>query len=192
MGRRLNRKRKAAIKQKKQRSRIIIRKSSCLLSAINKAKTYLSHINLTDIEILTLGKGLKFVPTPRMTLNKVMRDFEQTQRKMRLRVMFNEINGCNENKPMPTFKRKSTFTPITTNSNTLENYLFSTKMELSNLKIDNKTHNMTKQENNCLRQLKDKKDIVIRKADKGNSIVILNKQDYIDEGLRQLNDGIHY
>ena len=31
-------------------------------------------------------------------------------------------------------------------------------------------------------------DIIIKKADKGSSVVILNRKDYIQEGLKQLND----
>ena len=36
------------------------------------------------------------------------------------------------------------------------------------------------------------KDIVIKPADKGGNIVIMNKQDYIQEGLRQLSNSNHY
>ena len=35
-------------------------------------------------------------------------------------------------------------------------------------------------------------DIVIKPADKGGNIVIMNKQDYLQEGLKQLSNSTHY
>ena len=35
-------------------------------------------------------------------------------------------------------------------------------------------------------------DIVIEPADKGDNIVIMNRMDYIQEGLRQMNNTDHY
>ena len=55
-----------------------------------------------------------------------------------------------------------------------------------------KAYNVTKSKANALRTLRLRDDIIIRKAEKGNTVVILNKKDYTEEGLRQLNNGIHY
>ena len=66
-----------------------------------------------------------------------------------------------------------------------------TKIELANATF-RKAYNLTASEAKALRNLKLQNDIIIRNADKGNTVVILNKDDYIEEGLRQLNDGIHY
>ena len=52
--------------------------------------------------------------------------------------------------------------------------------------------NLSASENLPLKALKQNKDIIIRKADKGTTIVIQNRSDYIAEGLRQLNNGVHY
>ena len=41
-------------------------------------------------------------------------------------------------------------------------------------------------------QLKKNEDIVIKPADKGGAIVIMNKEDYIKEGERQLSNKEHY
>jgi hypothetical protein len=52
--------------------------------------------------------------------------------------------------------------------------------------------NLTKQEWLALKQLKQNPDIIIKPADKGGNIVIMNTQDYINEGLRQLSDQQYY
>ena len=50
---------------------------------------------------------------------------------------------------------------------------------------------MTKDERNALLSLKDNNQIVIKKADKSNTIVIMDKEQYVLEGLRQLKSK-HY
>ena len=47
-------------------------------------------------------------------------------------------------------------------------------------------------ERKAIRTLKQNNDIVIKPADKGGAIVILNKEDYIKEGERQLQQQQHY
>ena len=52
--------------------------------------------------------------------------------------------------------------------------------------------NFKKEEWTAISTLRNNRDIVIKPADKGGNIVIMNKQDYIQEGLRQLSDSKHY
>ncbi|CAC5420578.1 unnamed protein product [Mytilus coruscus] len=44
----------------------------------------------------------------------------------------------------------------------------------------------------ALQSLKQNKEIVIKRADKNSSTVILDKKNYVEQALAQLNDGIHY
>ena len=46
---------------------------------------------------------------------------------------------------------------------------------------------LSKKERRALNELRKRKDIVIKKADKNNICVVMNKNDYIKEGGRQLN-----
>ena len=52
--------------------------------------------------------------------------------------------------------------------------------------------NLKKEEWTAITTLRNNRDIVIKPADKGGNIVIMNKQDYVQEGLRQLSDSSHY
>ena len=52
--------------------------------------------------------------------------------------------------------------------------------------------NLKKEELAAINTLRNNKDIVIKPADKGGNRVILNREDYIKEGLRQLSDENHY
>ena len=55
-----------------------------------------------------------------------------------------------------------------------------------------KKKNLTKEEYKAIRSLKNNKDIVIKPADKGSAIVILDKLSYINEGEKQLNNTQFY
>ena len=52
--------------------------------------------------------------------------------------------------------------------------------------------NLKKMEIHAITSLKNNGDTVIKPTDKGDSIVIMNRLDYIQEGLRQLNNTDHY
>ncbi len=54
------------------------------------------------------------------------------------------------------------------------------------------SRNLTNGEYKAISSLKNNHKIVIKPADKGSNVVILNKRDYTQEGLRQLNDGQFY
>ena len=52
--------------------------------------------------------------------------------------------------------------------------------------------NLSKRERSALQRLENRKDIVIKKADKGGATVILDSKDYLEEGVRQLSDEKYY
>ena len=52
--------------------------------------------------------------------------------------------------------------------------------------------NISPAERKALNQLKHRDDIVIKPADKGSAVVILSKDDYIQEGERQLSNTTYY
>ena len=52
--------------------------------------------------------------------------------------------------------------------------------------------NLTKEEYKAIKSLRNNKDIIIKPADKGSAVVILDKESYINEGQSQLNDTKFY
>ena len=48
--------------------------------------------------------------------------------------------------------------------------------------------NLSFEERSALKDLRSNLDSIIREADKGSSIVVMDRQRYIEEGYRQLND----
>ena len=75
----------------------------------------------------------------------------------------------------------------------LEIFQRSVKQEILKSKPrHNKHNNLTKEERIGLKALKDNPDIVIKKADKGSAVVVMNSTDYLREGYRQLQDTNFY
>ena len=67
------------------------------------------------------------------------------------------------------------------------------KQEIPKSKPKHSKHNnLTKNERISLNALKDNPDIIIKKADEGSAVVIMNTTDYLREGYGQLQDTNFY
>lgn len=77
--------------------------------------------------------------------------------------------------------------PQTSKTN-LSEYIARTKETLKHLRYRHPRDNLTPEERTALRNLQNNKDIIIKKTDKGNTIVIDDKQEYIEDCLKHLND----
>ena len=76
-------------------------------------------------------------------------------------------------------------------SSKLEGVLEAMKIEISQIPItDNLPPNLSRSEHKALRELKCDKDLIINKADKGSTIVVQNRTDYIKAALEHLNDPV--
>jgi len=94
--------------------------------------------------------------------------------------------------PIP-FKPKFKVNPTTTVNDTLETFIEKTKVELMSLDLkQNVKDNLTKNERIVLSNLTQRTDIVINKADKGSTIVILTRSTYIHRGMNHLADEATY
>ena len=176
----------------------------------------LSSVILTEIERSVLEKGLKFCPTPgEPDMNELLDDLRLFFRRMRLKVHFQDsidVPGNNSqptieesfNPPSPSnssseddrthnkFIAKSSFDPIITDP-FLEAFFVLVKEDLDNYhpRIP-RSNNLTKEERESLLSLQSNSNLIIKKADKGSAVVLMDKDDYIKEAERQLSDTNFY
>ena len=179
--------------------------------------TYYGVVNisnkvLSDEEVSLLQRGLKFCPTPPCPDPGQSRDdLDSLHRRLRLMAFFDEESQdeslTNITQSLPAddrnllsrlpfkhkkFKRESAWRgPI--GPTNLEAFIASNVVDFNNRPsyVPPKKQNLTKKEALALIELKKDKSIIIKPADKGSSIVIMNRTDYLKEGYKQLSD-IHF
>lgn len=161
----------------------------------------LSNYDLSSDEHSVLAKGLKFCPTPKQCDKGMLwQDLERFSRSTRLALLFHENENIGYTQSDPNepffhkdFKRKSTWNPP--GPHHLE-YVLSTIQEEIQTTPPASVHpyqrNLTPNQYKAISSLRKNTDIVIKEADKGSAVVVQNTSDYINEGLRQLNDTKYY
>ena len=97
-----------------------------------------------------------------------------------------------ENKEPHPFHVKSDWNPPVQKSVALESYLERVKIQIAEIKPIKPKNNLSHNEYKALTELKKKTNIVLKKADKGTTTVIMNKCDKIQEAQIQLNNREHY
>ncbi|CAG2218177.1 unnamed protein product [Mytilus edulis] len=131
------------------------------------------------------AKGLTFIPSLSVKRPKqdLLHDFDELARKIRCRYLYH--GNLDEIHP---FRVKSGHTPPLT-CNTLENYLFNSKHELSSLEIRKFRNNLSLSQRSGISSLLNDESLFIKKADKSNcfNVVILDMVNYLLEDNRQLN-----
>ena len=140
------------------------------------------------MEIKILEKGLDYAPIQnKINKPEVRRDFEDFARRMRLKWYFrNEPTSSFSERP--SFKPKSSWKPPKGNPS-LELFLSQIEKELFEVCKSNLGYsNFSKEEWQCMRLLANDRSIVIKKADKGSCVVVWDREDYIAEASKQLND----
>ena len=155
----------------------------CSKSVFNLSKKVL---NETGIRVLE--KGLDFAPIQK-SLNEpeLRKDFEEFFRRMRCKWHFR--NELSENfSETPAFRPKSVWKPPKVHASP-EVFLSRLEKELFSDDISESTEsNLSAEEWKALRGLAADKIIFIRGADKGSSVVVWDRSDYLHEASRQLQD----
>ena len=137
-----------------------------------------------------LSRGLSFCPEPsHVNSLDIHRDTLLFNRRLRLKHHFKD----SENRNYDPFGIPTGWTPPVGKSPHLDMYTNITTREILEHKpLPGKCANLSQNELQALKQLRSNQNIVIKPADKGGAIVLMNKQDYLNEGLRQLNNPQFY
>ena len=166
----------------------------------------LSNIDLSDADQTLLDKGLSFIPTYRkFPIDKIYDAQNRLIRNLKLKDYFQSQTNYKYNPKIKTFKHPSTWIPpdrdLNKSTMTTIQDIISTTASLvqtgkqdkhGNLFLNNTKNNLTHNEKIALDKLKNNSEIVIKGADKGSSTVIMNKQAYLNEAYRQLNNTKYY
>ena len=106
---------------------------------------------------------------------------------MRLQYIFHG----KDNKPHP-FHVRSDWIPPVQPSVALETYLEEVKIELAEINVSKPKDNLPQSERKALKELMKNKNIVLKKADKGTTTVVMDRENKLAEGQSQLNDRKNY
>ena len=159
--------------------------------------TNLSSRKLSEAEHDLLSKGLSFIPTQHnIDIWKVQSELAEWERRMRLREYFagqNDESDVEEEEDDTGIaaalggskkKKRSNFTPKPGRNKWLDAYIEAVKKDVIEGISKKVEMNINKKEERAMKSLLQDNDIIIRPADKGSGIVVMDTQKYID-GLEE-------
>jgi hypothetical protein len=178
----------------------------------------LSSKELTEDELSILSKGLKFCPTPDSTDAGLIReDLDKLHKRLRQIAFYEDIEN---NSTLDSSRPVVATQPLDTDPNNLlshkpfkhrkfklpakgrgppgplnlEAMILSNERDLNSRDFSHPPlkRNLTPGERKALDSLANDQNIVIRGADKGASIVVQDRADYLREGYKQLSDKKFY
>ena len=150
----------------------------------------LSSSPLSPAESSLLSKGLKFCPTPpEVNQIELNHDLSRFYRTIRLKEFFVDEPPS---APEP-FRQKSSWVPPKNRVPALETYVQAVNSQVLSSDTPITTHdNLPREERKALTSLKNRTDIIIKPADKGSAVVVMDRQQYIDEAMKHLDNRSHY
>lgn len=160
-------------------------------SVINLCKEFL----LTPAQHSLLNKGLTFSPsttTTPQTKEQTKLDLEKYHRALKLAEFFKNQEDTAHNTTRP-FQPPSFWEPPTHQLDPeLLKLIEQDKLLMTAYTLEKEQPNLTHAERKALKELKSNQNIVIKPADKGSNIVLMDQEDYIQEAQRQLADTNYY
>ena len=172
---------------------------------VNNVVNLSKHILSVD-ELNLLAKGMNFCPTPLDSEpGELKTDLDQFHRRLRLLARFEDStadgpdpqnteqqNHCTSAFESPKFKKQSRYNPP--GPPALEAMILTNEIALNNRPEPKHPHhtNISRGERLAIKNLTSNRDIIIKPADKGSAVVVLNRDDYIAEGYKQLSDTKFY
>ena len=153
----------------------------------------LSRHVLDAAEEEVLQRGLFFVPTPyKVDCNILKRDFYEYHRRLKLLVYFDFDNNNMTREP---FVESSHWEPDEGSvPETIKQFIEQDLRILEEPNIFNNKgqDNLSNEQRLALQTLAKNPDLVIKGADKGSKIVIMDKANYLLEANKQLDNKLHY
>ncbi|CAG2217807.1 unnamed protein product [Mytilus edulis] len=154
-------------------------------------QTYLSNRKIDSDEMKVLNKGLKYTPTPPADTDTLSVDIKEFCRKLRLKNHFGDKESKTADESI--VRNKSTFTPEKGKNKDLDLYI----NHLSNFPLipkpqDKVKNNLPFKQQQALYRLQKDESIIIKEADKGGALVIMDRIYYRDKIQEQLNDKQYY
>lgn len=154
----------------------------------------------------TLEKGLSFIPTRKtLPLSNILDTRNKLIRSIKLKYHFRNKTNDNWNPNVNRFTERKNWVPADQLMskeilNTIDNIKLKTAEIIDKYKINHinqnihldEEPNLSGTEVDCLKNMKNNTNIIIKPADKGGATVILNKQNYIQEAERQLSNTKYY
>ena len=146
----------------------------------------LSTYKLTKDQIDVLKLGLKFCPTPKSNITELKGDLREFERKVRLKERFKD----NINQDDSLVKNKSKFQPKKENKDI--DTFFEKVWNLDfkeNVKVKN---NLSHRQKQALEELCNNQNIIIKEADKGGAVIIMDKKYYRKKIQEMLNNPTNF
>ena len=153
----------------------------------------LSSAELTESEKSLLSKGLNFCPRPKSyDKGKLVEDTKAFTRCMRLKSHFADRSDSRSQEKYPDFIPKSDWQPPKQGRD-LEAFVNRVESAVrSHIPSKPKHDNLSKSDRSALYNLQKREDIVIKPADKESAVVVMDRDHYVSEAERQLNDSTFY
>lgn len=149
------------------------------------------NLTFNDAQISLLSRGLSFVPSINTASRDILEyDLQCFHRRLKLAAYF---EGTREKTLLP-FLPPSLWSPAASNLPEVINQLITrnNRSFKSKFRFFKEKNNLSSEEVLALKSLKNNSDIVIKPADKGSAVVIMDRSAYVNEALRQLNNPNHY
>ena len=165
----------------------------------------LSSKPLNSAESSLLSRGLNFCPNPpKINVRELDEDLDQFARRLRIKEYFHSKKETSEDLStdesdikevidIPRFVKKSNWISKPSKNTRLESVIDLIKSDIKhNVDVHvPKTDNLTQSEITALSDIQERDDIIIKPADKGSAVVVMDKTTYIlylQEAERQLSD----
>ena len=153
----------------------------------------LSSKELTCHQEKVLNYSLKFVPTNlNVDLTEAITDLKEWERRMRLAEYFADKGDRSQDFIENQYRKKSGWTPPEGRDKWLDLYLESVSKEIIQNINQHQQTNMTDKDLRAIQELVMDNSIIIRPADKGSGIAIIDTDEYINKIEKELQDTTTY